>query len=79
MIDWKGKAEKWLVGKTIKSVRYMTDAEAKELMWDSRPLAIFFDDGSFVFASMDDEGNNGGAFFTSDVEFPCIPVLGIGD
>jgi hypothetical protein len=79
MIDWKGKAEKWLVGKTVKSVRYMTDEEAEELMWDSRPLAIFFDDGSFVFASMDDEGNNGGAFFTSDVEFPCIPVLGIGD
>lgn len=58
-------AEK-LVGKTIKEVRYMTKEEAEEMMWYKRPIVIFFTDGSHMFPSMDDEGNDGGALFGFD-------------
>ena len=74
---WNDFAKKNLVGKTIKSVRYMTKTEAKNMFWESRPLAIFFTDGSFIFPSMDDEGNDGGALFgkTSNGEDIAFPVL----
>jgi len=75
---WNDLAKKNLLGKTIKSVRYMTKAEAKAMYWESRPLAIFFTDGSYIFPSMDDEGNDGGALFgrTSNGEDLTFPVLG---
>jgi len=74
---WNDFAKKNLIGKTIKSVRYMTKAEAKAMYWESRPLAIFFTDGSFIFPSMDDEGNDGGTLFgkTSNGEDLTFPVL----
>lgn len=74
---WNDFAKKNLIGKTIKSVRYMTKAEAKAMYWESRPLAIFFTDGSFIFPSMDDEGNDGGTLFgkTSNGEDITFPVL----
>jgi hypothetical protein len=75
--DWNKFAKKNLLGKTIASVRYMTKAEAKAMYWESRPLAIFFTDGSYIFPSMDDEGNDGGALFgkTSNGEDLTFPVL----
>jgi hypothetical protein len=47
------------------------------MYWESRPLAIFFTDGSFIFPSMDDEGNDGGSLFgkTSNGEDIAFPVL----
>lgn len=75
MTNWQKESEKFLVGKTIKSVRYMTDEEAKEIGWFKRPLIVIFDDGEYVFASADDEGNEGGALFTSDADLYCIPVM----
>jgi hypothetical protein len=76
MTNWQKESEKFLVGKTIKSVRYMTEKEAKEIGWYKRPLLIIFDDGEYVFASRDDEGNDGGSLYTSDCDLYCIPVLG---
>ena len=72
---WTGIASAQLKGRTVEAVRYMTEEEAKEMCIDSRPLAIFFDDGSFVFAMRDDEGNDGGALFTSDDANPVLPVI----
>ena len=72
---WEADTKNFLRGKTIKTVRYMTEAEAKEYDWYSRPLAIFFTDGSFIFPMADDEGNNGGALATSSDTLPVIPVL----
>ncbi len=54
-----------LVGKTIKSVRYMTDAEVKNSMWYAAALIIEFTDGSWIVPMADDEGNNAGAIWTS--------------
>ncbi len=64
----------FLKGKVIDHVRYMTPKEAQAMYWDNRPLIIVFTDGTAMFASMDDEGNNGGALFTNNKEHPCIPV-----
>ena len=66
-------AEKFLVGRRIKEVRYLTKDEAEQMYWSKRPLVIIFDNGSYMFASADDEGNNGGALFFNDSEvFPTI-------
>lgn len=53
----------FLTGKTIASVRYMTEQECKRLMWHSRPIIIRFTDGSYIIPQMDDEGNDGGAIY----------------
>jgi hypothetical protein len=73
--QWHDASTKFLVGKTIKFVRYMTEEEADDMGWHSKPLVIFFTDGSHLFSSADDEGNDGGALFTSDEDLPCIPVM----
>lgn len=74
-IDWEGLCRKELVGKTIGDVRYMDDEEADGMGWDSKPLVIFFTDNSYIFASRDDEGNNGGSLFTSLKDLEVIPVI----
>ena len=52
-----------LVGRTIAKVQYLTQKEADDMGWDSRPLVIWFTDGSHIVPQSDDEGNNGGAMF----------------
>lgn len=52
---------KKLVGKRIQSVRYLSAEEAQNNYWHSRPIVIFFDDGSYMIPQSDDEGNDGGA------------------
>ena len=53
----------FLTGKTIASVRYMSEAECTKLMWYKRPLIIRFTDGSCIVPQSDDEANDGGAMF----------------
>jgi len=72
---WNAKCRSKLVGKTIKNVRYMNDKELQEHYWDKRPLIIFFTDGTYMYSSMDDEGNDGGALFTSIDELQVIPTI----
>ena len=62
-------------GKTVKEIRYMTQEEANNIGWDSRPIVIFFGDGSFMFPQMDDEGNDGGALATSLEQLPTVGVI----
>jgi hypothetical protein len=74
---WEDDAKKALVGKKIVSVRYLSDAEVENLGWYSKALVIQFDDGSIIFPSADDEGNNAGAIFGQtadggDLTFPVI-------
>lgn len=72
---WAKKAEEQLVGKTIVGVRYMTPAEMKDQYWSKNPLVIFLSDGSYIYPSADDEGNDGGALFTSIDELSVIPTV----
>ncbi len=72
---WNKKVSDFLVGKTIKSVRYMTHEEMEDFMWYSKPVIIDFTDGSYMIPQSDDEGNNGGALYTSDKKLGVIPAI----
>ena len=72
---WEKDISKFLVGKTIKKIEYLTEQEAEGLGWNQIPLVIIFTDGSYIFPMADDEGNNGGAIATSSKELQTIPVM----
>jgi len=72
---WAKDAAKHLVGRKIVKVRYLKEDETEDLMWSNAPLIIFFDDGSYIYPSSDDEGNDGGALFTSHSDLSVIPVI----
>tara|TARA_R100001530_G_scaffold136286_1_gene116223 strand:- start:2382 stop:2633 length:252 start_codon:yes stop_codon:yes gene_type:complete len=76
---WTKDIEKFLVGKKITHVRYMTKSEMKEADWYHNSIIIFFDDGSWINPMADDEGNNGGALATSSKTLSVIPVIGQED
>ena len=73
--QWKKAVADKLVGKTIKSVSFMTQVEADEWGWYKRPLQINLSDGHQLLISQDDEGNDGGSVFTTYEDLPVIPVL----
>ncbi len=72
---WNDIARALLVGRRIVEVSYMTREEAAGLGWSRRPVVLVLDDGTQVYASSDDEGNNGGALFTSSHDNPVLPAL----
>jgi hypothetical protein len=63
---WLDEAKKLLLHKRIVNVRYLTQEEADEMGWYERSVAFQTHDGLWFFPSRDDEGNGGGALFTSD-------------
>lgn len=73
--NWNRIATDLLVGRTIRAVSYMTVREAEENGWTKRPVVMTLDNGLRLLASADDEGNDGGALFTTSEETPCLPVL----
>lgn len=73
--QWESNAKKLLVGKTIKEVRYLTKKEQESMMWDRGSLVIILTDGTAIYPSADDEGNDAGALFTNNEELPTIPVI----
>jgi hypothetical protein len=55
----------------------MSNEETKSMDWYKRPIVIRLDNGTMLFPSMDDEGNDGGALFGqskdgNDLTFPVI-------
>ena len=72
---WTNIAKKMLVGRTITEVNYMHPDDADEQDWSCRPLIITLDDGNIIYASSDDEGNDGGALFTNNEQHGCLPVM----
>lgn len=73
--EWGERASKHLKGKVIAEVRYLTKEEVDGIGWYKSTLAIFFTDGSYIFPSQDDEGNDAGALFTSFDDLDTIPVI----
>lgn len=63
---WAKQAYKLLVGKRIISVRYMTDAEAREFGWDHRPLVVELDSGEVFCPASTSEATDGGALYFKD-------------
>ena len=45
------------------------------MYWYKRPVCMLLDNGVWIYPSQDDEGNDGGALFTSIDNKPCLPVL----
>jgi hypothetical protein len=59
------KEVKKLVGRKIVESRYMTKAECLDLEWYDRTVIITLDDGTTLYPSSDDEGNNSGALHSN--------------
>jgi hypothetical protein len=72
---WEKTARGLLVGRKIVAARYMTAKEAKMYGWQKKCVVIQLDNDTLLFPSMDDEGNDGGALFTSSDEVPTLPVI----
>jgi hypothetical protein len=72
---WFEEAKKQLLNRKIVKVRYMTVDEMNDLGWYSRPVVMILDDGNIIYPSRDDEGNDGGALFTTNEANPVLPVL----
>jgi len=79
---WGDKAKKFLVGKTIKDVYYHTEKQNEEIFGDvdhGGNVRIVFDDGHWITASRDDEGNGSGVIFTTSKALPIIPTCRFRD
>jgi hypothetical protein len=62
MANWVKKAQSVLLNRKIVKVRYMDDEEMEQVGFTfHRPLILQLDDGTLVYPSKDDEGNDGGA------------------
>jgi len=73
---WGNLASNFLVGKTIRRVRYLNDREREDIGWDHSGLVIEFTDGQWIVAMRDDEGNDAGSIWTSSQsEINVIPVI----
>ena len=77
---WTKKAENVLLGKKIVAVEYMPQTESDEIGWYKRPVMFRLDDGTWIVAQMDDEGNDGGVLTYSHMDKDkyddcVIPVL----
>lgn len=76
--NWTKKANDLLKGLAVKSVRYLTNEEAEGLGWYNRSIILEMHNGTLLFCSADDEGNDAGALFyqtkTDDGVLPVFPI-----
>lgn len=72
---WEEKCNSSLVGKCIRYVGYLNEEEQRELGWYRRSLIIFFTDGTAMYPSVDEEGNDAAVFFTTISGLEVIPRL----
>jgi hypothetical protein len=57
-------------------VRYLNDRETEDLAWTKNGIVIEFEDGHWIVAMNDDEGNEAGAIWTSSQsEINVIPTI----
>ena len=77
---WTNYVSKKLIGRTIVKVEYMSSREAKESMWDNRPVCFLLDNGKWLYPMRDDEGNDAGAIGIASADGgDTFPVLGRDD
>lgn len=73
---WEAIATENLVGRTIKEVFYMTDAEIAHMGWDSSGVVLMLDNDVAVIVQRDDEGNGPGALYLSNpTQSVIVPTL----
>ena len=73
---WTDFAVKHLLGRKITKVAYLSDKEANDSMWYSKPVVFQLDGKDWVYPMRDDEGNDGGALVVGE---EILPVLSVGD
>lgn len=73
--QWEKRIAKALVGRKIVEVRYLNDKEVNEHGWHRSALVMLLDDGTYLYPSSDDEGNDAGALFTNIAGLDIIPVM----
>jgi len=76
-LAWGKRAKDFLVGKKIVDVYYHSEKENEEIFFDDYQtnIRIVFDDGHWITASQDDEGNGSGVIFTTDPKLSVIPSI----
>ena len=73
--------KKLLIGLKVTDVRYMMDEEVEEMGWNYKAIVIHFSDGTIIYCSADDEGNDAGSLFyqtpkkDKDFNLGVIPVI----
>lgn len=76
---WTNLATKNLKGARVIKAEYMSKEELDENMWYKSPLCLLMQrpNGTqfWMYPSADDEGNDGGAIFTTIKEYSCAPTL----
>ena len=72
---WETDITKALKGKVVAGVRYMTDREQQGMGWFRKAAVIVFTDGTYMYPSCDDEGNDAGALQTNIKGLDIIPVV----
>jgi hypothetical protein len=73
---WGNLASNFLVGKTIRRVRYLNNQEIEDLGWTRSNVVVEFTDGHWIVPMMDDEGNDSGVLWTSSgSELNIIPSI----
>ena len=75
MDRWLHDIRPVVVGRRIKSVRYLSDSERDDIGWYRASIVLELDDGTALWPSSDDEGNDAGALFTTNLDLPTIPVI----
>ncbi len=72
---WTRVAKDQLEGRTISRVRYLTKKEMERLNWSKRCVVMVLDNGTIVYPSADDVGNEAGVLFTTNEDEPTLPVI----
>jgi hypothetical protein len=57
-----------MIGKVVRRVRFLTPGELRREGWTMKAVAVEFTDGTVLFASADDEGNDSGALFARNAD-----------
>ena len=52
---WTRRVEKFLLGQKIVKVEYMSEEDAEDMGWDSRPIQILLENGTWLTPQQDDE------------------------
>jgi hypothetical protein len=72
---WTRTANRLLLNRKIVKVRYMSDEECEAIGFSSKCVVMQLDNGTLIYPSMDDEGNDAGALFSTSEEISTLPVL----
>ena len=77
-LAWGKRAKDFLVGRKIVDVYYHSENENEVIFGEDDPhvnIRIVFDNGHWITASRDDEGNGSGVIFTTDPKLSVIPSI----